>query len=671
MSNNTVPTAQVMAKPRFSLIWLIPLIAALIGGWLAYKYYTERGTMVVISFDKAAGIEPRKTIVRYKDVEVGIVRKVGLSPDLKEVRATVEIYNDMEANLGPETQFWIVSPRVTLRGISGLQTLLSGVNIGMEPGPPGEALSYYDGLSEAPNISINEDGQSFVLTTERLGSLDIGSPVHYRQIKVGEVTGYKLNPDSEKIDVNIFIFAPYHEKVRTNSRFWNSSGFELDVSTVGVTARLESLTSLLIGGISFNTDFNRAGYPVNGKTAFRLYDNFKLAREDTINDNKLLYTLYFEDSLQGLRNGAPIKFQGIKLGQVENISLAQTPDDFSIRTKLDISLYIDQLSPTGSRIESEKLLQGLVEKGLRAQIRQESLITGAKFIALTMRPEEADHITLARLDSGFPVIFPTTKAAGSITEFDPTAITKELNTAIRSATALMESNDVKNILGNLASTTKSIDTITAELARRGVSGEVMTLLKEASNTARTLQTTLGDASKTMIDARVMMQSAGKAATALTGTAGTLQKDISVALVDIRRLANQLTKSTGILEKDASRAMIDARVMMQSAGKAATSLTGNAATLQKDVSAALIDARVMMQNIGKSAVALQKDTSRTLGSINKATNTVERGINATLSEDSAMQYRFQQLINDLSEAANSFSVLADTLQRKPNSLILGK
>jgi paraquat-inducible protein B len=155
-----------------------------------------------------------------------------------------------------------------------------------------------------------------------------------------------------------------------------------------------------------------------------------------------------------------------------------------------------------------------------------------------------------------------------------------------------------------------------------------------------------DASKAMIDARVMMQSAGKAATSLTG-------------------------SVDILQKDTSRAIIDARTLMHTANKATGSITGNIDALQKDTSKAIIDARVMMQKIGKSVEALQKDTSQTLRGINKTTSTVERSINATLSEDSALQYRFQQLINDLSEAASSFSVLADTLQRKPNSLLLGK
>ena len=696
MNDYRLPEADIAKKSRFSLIWLIPLLAALIGSWLAFKYYTERGTMVVINFDQAAGIEARKTPVKYKDVEVGMVRKVSLSPDLKTVKVMVEIYPDMESNLGPETRFWTVSPRVSLRGVSGLETLLSGVNIGMEPGPAGRAKKEYAGLSQQPNIDIQSDGQSLVLNADRLGSLDIGSPVYYRQIEVGEVTGYTLNPDNQKVDVDVFIFAPYHEKIRTNSRFWNASGFELDVSTLGVSARLESLTSLLIGGIAFETNFEEVGYPLTGKSAFRLYDSYKRAHQDTSVENKLLYTLYFEDTLHRLAEGADVKYQGIKMGQVENISLSQDHNNGTIRTQVTIALYVDRLSKQGSRLEAEKLLQALVEQGVRAQLTSDSLITGAQFIALVQGKDSKNYQTLGRLDNGYDVIFPNIRSKTSLLNFDPSSVTTELNKAIRSANSLLSSSDLKSTLTNLASTMQSIDTITAELSRQGISGEVMELLKEANNTASGLSLALKDARKAigtvdgvaknleknastaLIDARVMMQSAGKAATALSSSADTLQKDASKAMIDARvmlqsagKAATSLSGSVDTLQKDASKAMVDARVMLQSTGKAATSLSGSAKALQEDASKAMIDGRVMMQKVGKSTEAIQKDASRTLWHINKASVAVEKGVNATLSEDSAMQYRFQQLINDLSEAASSFSVLADTLQRKPNSLILGK
>ena len=849
MNEYVLPEANIAKKSRFSLIWLIPLLAALIGSWLAFKYYTEKGTMIVVNFEQATGIEANKTPVRYKDVEVGMVKKVGLSPDLNTVRVEVEIYPDMENNLGPDTRFWTVTPRITLRGVSGLETLLSGVNIGMEPGPGGNAKSEYAGLSRQPSVDIQSAGQSIVLNAERLGSLDIGSPVYYRQIQVGEVTDYKLNTNNQKVDIDVFIFAPYDEKIRTNSRFWNASGFELDISTLGVTARLESLTSLLIGGIAFETNFDEVGYPISGKSAFRLYDGFKRAHQDTASENKLLYTLYFDDTLHGLSEGSDVKYRGIKMGQVEKISLTRGSENTTIRTQVKVAMYVDRLSSTGSRLEAEKLLRALVESGIRAQLTTDSIVTGAQFISMVTDTSQQNYQTLARLGGNHDVIFPNIPAKTSLLNFDPSSVTNELNKAIGTANSLLSSGDVKKSLNHLSSTMRSIDTVTAELSRQGISGEVMDLLKEANKTANGLTLALADArkvmgtvdgvalnleksankalidarvmmqsagkaaaslsgsasvlqkdaskamidarvmmqsagkaatslsgsanvlqkdaSKAMIDARVMMQSAGKAATALTGTANVLQKDASKAMIDARvmmqsasKAATSLSGSADVLQKDASKAMIDARVMMQSAGKAATSLSGSADVLQKDASKAMIDARVMMQNAGKAATALTdtanvlqkdaskaiidarvmmqkagkaataftgtanvlqkdaskamidarimmqkagksvtvlqkdaskamidgrvmmqkvgkttetlgKDTTRTLWHINKASLALEKGINSTMNEDSALQYHFQQLINDLSEAASSFSVLADTLQRKPNALILGK
>lgn len=639
MNEYVLPEADIAKKSRFSLIWLIPLLAALIGSWLAFKFYTEQGTMVIINFEQASGIEARKTPVKYKDVEVGMVRKVSLSPDLKTVRVQVEIYPDMESNLGPDTLFWTVTPRITLRGVSGLETLLSGVNIGMEPGSAGNAKYEYAGLNQQPNINNQSAGQSVVLNADRLGSLDIGSPIYYRQIQVGEVMGYSLNSDNQKVDIDAFIFAPYHEKIRTNSKFWNASGFELDISTLGVTARLESLTSLLIGGIAFETNFKEVGYPLTGKSAFKLYDGFKRAHQDTAIENKLMYTLYFDDTLHGLVKGADVKLQGIKMGQVENISLSQNHSSGTIRSQVKIALYVDRLSSSGSRLEAEKLLQALVEQGIRAQLTTISIVTGAQYIAMVRDSSQLNFQTLGRLDGGSDVIFPNIAAKTSLINFDPSTVTKELNTAIRSANSLLSSGDVKNALKSLASTMNSIDMITAELSRQGVSGEVMELLKEANKTASGLTLALADA-------RGMMQNAGRAATSLSG-------------------------SVNLLQKDASKAMIDAQIMIQSASKAATSLGNSVGVLQKDASKAMIDARVMMQKVGESTEALQKDASRTMWHINKASIAAESGINSTMSEDSALQYRFQQLINDLSEAASSFSVLADTLQRKPNALILGK
>jgi len=250
MANSEYPIAQVQAAPRFSLIWIIPLSAALIAGWLIFKHYSERGTIITITFDQASGIEAKKTPIRYKDIQVGKVKKLSLTSDLKKVRVIAEIFPEMAENLSGDTRFWVERPRLTFQGISGLDTLLSGVHIGIDPGEQKtEPLEHYEGLAVAPVITTGEKGRSIILNSANLGSLNIGSPVYYHKINVGEVTAYELNDDNGgSVDISIYVHSPYDKKIKTNSRFWNASGLELDLNSSGVSARIESLVSLLIGG---------------------------------------------------------------------------------------------------------------------------------------------------------------------------------------------------------------------------------------------------------------------------------------------------------------------------------------------------------------------------------------------------------------------------------------
>lgn len=599
MTNKEYPTAQINPTSRFSLIWIIPITAALIAGWLIFKYYDERGTMITITFDEAAGIEAKKTPIRYKDVQVGKVRKLSLSPDLKQVNVTVEIFPDMAKNIGKDTRFWVVKPRVTFQGISGLDTLFSGVHIGMDPGTKpsenAEAIERYTGLSTPPTVTTGEEGTALILKTTSLGSLDVGSPVYYHKVNVGEVTGYRLNPDNDSIDVSIYVHAPYDKKIRTNTRFWNASGIELELTTAGVSARLESLTSLLIGGIAYETPKDEVGHEIMDRfISFKLYSSYKLANDDTQRLNKLFYVMYFDDTLHGLSDDSVIEFGGVKVGKVESILLESAKESTRVKTLVRASLRIDKFSIEGDPEEAEQTLQNLVSDGLRAQLTVDSLITGAQYISLNMpssistsnKEELAKVFTLLPTNISHAAVFPTETAPASLMNFDPGEITQELNRAIVSVTDLINSKDVKKTLKGLASTSENISKITSQLSKKGFSGELVKTLQVA-------QKTTDDISRLMNDSRKTMNT-------INGAAGKLQKDVSHTLRTVNNVSNKL----------------------------------------------------------------QRDTSKTLATLNK-------GLKSTLSEDSALQYKLQQLINDLGEASNSFSVLADTIQRKPNSVIFGK
>ncbi len=609
LKTSAYPEAQISKKSRFSLIWIIPLAAFLIGGWLVFKYYSERGTFITITFEEAAGIEENKTPIRYKDVQVGKVKKLRLTPDLKKVIVTAEIFPEMAENLGNSTRFWVVRPRLTLQGISGLDTLLSGVHIGVDPGIESAPLYIYIGLSIPPIITSDKKGTRLTLKTESLGSLDVGSPIYYHKINVGEVTSYKLNSQDGSIDVFIYVHEPYDDIIKTNTRFWNASGIEMSMNASGITTRMESLTSLLIGGIAFETPFGEIGRELDGETSFNLYDSYKLANDDTQRLNKLFYVMYFNDSLHGLSEDSLIEYSGVKVGKVENILLETSKNSTQnqIQTVVKVSFRIDKFSKRGDIQEAVEALQDLVSKGLQAQLTVDSLLTGSQYISLVTPKNstssidwENKYLTLLPSDGKQAPIFPTMAASSSLLSFDASEITQELNKAIVSVTALINSDDVKKTLSGLAKTSDSISKITSQLENKGFSGELVN--------------TLATAKKTLV------------------------------------IAQKATKDIRLL-------ITDSRKTMMSLGKASNSLEKNAAQ--------------SMRTFNNVSNKLQKDVNKTLGNINRVSHSLDKGLKATLSEDSALQYRLQQLINDLGEASKSFSVLADTIQRKPNSVIFGK
>ncbi|MCK5810817.1 MAG: MCE family protein [Cocleimonas sp.] len=682
MSNNDYPTAQIQTTSGFSLIWIIPLTAMLIGGWLVYKYYSERGTMITITFDKASGIEAKKTAIRYKDIQVGRVQKLRLTSDLKKVVVIAEIFPEMAQNLGGNTRFWVERPRLTLQGISGLETLLSGVHIGIDPGKKSPAREYYDGLPAAPLVTTDEKGSLLVLNSHHLGSLDIGSPIYYHKIRVGEVTDYKLNMDTTNVDVSVYIHAPYDKKIKSNTRFWNASGMDINLSTSGVSVRMESLVSLLVGGIAFETPQNKVGYEITDKTKFKLYNSYKLANDNTERLEKLFYVMYFDDSLHGLSTDSVIEFSGVKVGKVESILLAKMQNNTQVKTLVKISLYIDQFSDNNQRAEAESTLQNLVSNGLQAQLTVDSLITGAQFIALNM-PKKSLHLQekkhiFALLPTGIhdPSVFPTKDAPSSLLNFDASEITTELNKAIASVTALLNSQDVKKTLRGVASTAESIAKITKKLDQKGFSGELINTLTIAQKTADDLSHLLASTEKTIT---VLQKDGSTTLRTFNNVSNKLQEDISTSLQTFNNVSNKLQKeaSTSMrtfnnvsnkLQKEASTSMRTfnnvSNKLQKEASTSMHTFNNVSNKLQKDLS-------VSLRTFNNVSNKLQQDTRKTLRHIDNTTIVVNKSLKATLSEDSALQYRLQQLINDLGEASRSFSTLADTLQRKPNAVIFGK
>jgi paraquat-inducible protein B len=382
---------QAVVKPKksVSIVWIVPLVALLIGGWLAYRAITEKGPTVTITFQSAEGLEAGKTKIKFKDVEVGQVEKIHLSPNLSQVVVTAQLTKDAKDYLSENTRFWVVRARVAGGGVSGLGTLFSGAYIGMDPGKSGKTARAFKGLETPPIVTTDLPGRHFILKAERLGSLDIGKPVYFRQIRVGQVVAYELEKDGQSVDIKIFIHAPHHKRVHKNTRFWNAGGLDVSVDAGGIKVNTESFVTIMIGGIAFETPMDLdPGPAAQEDEIFRLYDT----REDIYKKTyvkKTRWLLHFQGSVGGLSVGAPVKFKGIRIGEVIDINLEFDYDAVAFRIPVVIEIEPERIAMTGKKtIASERGTEVLVEKGLRAQLKQGNLLTGQLYIDVDMYPDE-------------------------------------------------------------------------------------------------------------------------------------------------------------------------------------------------------------------------------------------------------------------------------------------
>jgi paraquat-inducible protein B len=385
---SSVAEAVVEHHSRPSTVWLIPLVAILIGAFLVYRNFADRGPRVTISFESAEGLEAGKTKIKYKDVELGLVDSITLAEDFSHVIVSAELVKSAEGYLTENTRFWVVRARVAAGRVTGLGTLLSGAYIGVDPSTEGKRRREFKGLEVQPVVTSEDLGTLFAMRSTSGGSYQVGSPVYYRHIRVGEVVSSHLSESGDYVEVQAFVQAPHDDRVRTNTRFWNASGLDVSLGAEGVRIDTASVTSLLIGGIAFDTldtldTLEDAAEPSKGHV-FPLYANRSEALSRTY-AIKRRYLLRFEESVGGLSQGAPVVFQGIQIGRVLDVKLEFDPE----KTEFQVPVLIE-IEP--ERIGSAELADDdpmprvriLVERGMRARLKSGNLITGQKEIELAM-----------------------------------------------------------------------------------------------------------------------------------------------------------------------------------------------------------------------------------------------------------------------------------------------
>ena len=391
-----LPTPAVRRTHRFapSLVWVVPVVAAIAALSLTLRTYLAIGPHITVSFQTAEGIEASKTEVRYKEVVIGHVTDIVLGDD--HARVLVHLRLDQHANDFDvaDTRFWVVRPRVGLAGVSGLGTLISGAYIAADIGTSKDRKTDFTGLEIPPAVLHGKQGRSFALHSEDLGSLDIGSPVYYRRIQVGRISGYKLDDDGKGVTIQLFVDAPYDRYVTPAAHFWNASGIDLAITAAGLKLNTESLTTVLAGGVAFQSvDGTKTQPPADEGARFELYRDMSTAMKPP-DGPELEVRMHFNETLRGLAVGSSVDFRGITIGNVKSINLDYEPATQTFPADVIATIYPQRLGRINERfleagegrVNFVGVLASLIDHGFRAQVRTGNLLTQQLYVAIDAIP---------------------------------------------------------------------------------------------------------------------------------------------------------------------------------------------------------------------------------------------------------------------------------------------
>lgn len=492
----------VKQRKGLPLVWLLPVIAFVVSGWLIVKTMMEKGPEITITFPSAEGLEVDKTKIKFRDVDVGKVTAITITDDLKAITVTAELNPKTSDYLKENTRFWVVRPQIGLGGISGLGTLLSGPYIEVEPGD-GSRQNHFTGLVKPPVIKEDHQGQHYVLEAKNLSGISPGTPIHFHGVEVGEVLGHKLSDDGNNIHLPVFINAPYDQFIHNGTRFWKDSGIDFTASADGFKLRTGPLVSMLSGGIAFYTPAKALESDVSPEnTAFHLYDDYDQTKE-VVYRNTLKYVMFFQGEVRGLIEGAPVQLRGIPIGKVISINLEINDQTTDILIPVVVELEPERVKQVNgqSKISDEKVVELLVKKGLRAQLQTGSLLTGDLLVELDFHPDTP--VRLTNNSNRYPE-FPT--IPGSLDQFEASA--------------------------------KAIMNKVAKLPLNG-------MIKEIDKTLVSVQTTLATADTTLVSAQQALSTLEPGSTTRYQLEQMLQ-EITEAASSVRELADYLEQNPGAL-----------------------------------------------------------------------------------------------------------------------------
>ncbi len=409
MATMSEPEAKISRGRRIPAVWLVPIVAALLGIWMVIYAAMSEGPEITITFATAEGIEAGKTKLKARNVQIGLVDEVSLNKDLESITVHAQLDPRADALLRTDTRFWVVRPRIGAGGVTGLGTLLSGAYIELEPGSGNETKQRsFRGLDDVPMTPVDAPGLNFYLLAERAGSVGAGDPILYHGFPVGKIEETRFDPDTQQVRHRAFIVEPYDELVDRATRFWSASGFALDASASGVRFEIGSLESILKGGVAFDVPegFAPLGSVEDG-IEYHLFDRYDDALEKKI-DQSLEYVVRFSQSVRGLVSGAPVEYRGIRVGSVQRIlvgeivrkspGLGVSIADIPVLISIEPARLSGDDSKAGLEVSRRNIAED-VAAGMYATLQTGNLLTGSLYVSFDFHDEPGEIGTFAGYDT--------------------------------------------------------------------------------------------------------------------------------------------------------------------------------------------------------------------------------------------------------------------------------
>lgn len=674
---------------RLSLVWLVPLVALAISLWAAWQNYADRGTLITISFENASGISAGETTIKFRDVTVGEVEDVEFSDGLTDVLVHARIDKTVAPYLDDDAQFWVVRPDVSVRGITGLETVLSGVFIEGNWDTDADVAQFeFTGL-EQPNLTLaSQRGTRVVLRADDGGSIAAGAPILHKGIEVGFLESPQLSFNGSQVVVNAFIESPYDRRITSSTRFWDTSGFSLSFGTGGVSLDVNSLASLIEGGIAFDTVVS-GGLAINDGHRFDIFPSEQAARDSLFTDPNaevLEVAVLFEQSVSGLAVGSEVRFQGIRVGEVSNLNAIVVGDDENTEVRLQAVLAIEPsrlgMGADATVEEALLLLSEFVTRGLRARMVTGNILAGTLFVEL-VTIDDALPAIMALTSGEFPII-PSTDS-----------LISDVAATAEGLLARINALPVEELMDGAIDLMDSFERLANDQYTQATPAALVALLDESRELIASddLQAIPGDLRGVINDLDALVTEATEVG---------LITDLDAAVATATKVADNielatrnLPQITADIEAFTTRANeLELEALVASATASLSAIDGligtdDAIAFPGEANAALSTLRALLDDIREGGAV--ENVNAALSSANEAAKAFENAVstlpalaaraNALVAQTEAVVNSYSErsrfsaetlaTLRSIQEASDAIFSLSRTIERNPNSLLIGR